>query len=481
MIRESLTTAVLTQAWQIAAVALVVALATRLLGRHRPHLSLLLWTLVFVKCLTPPAWSSPLGLFSWLQLRVQDPVAASPGDGQASGYRAFRATSAPKATGAADVGVDGRRRVIAAEVLLAVWIAGIVGTAGLAFIGWRRCRRQIRELQVECEPELRVQVEALARRLGLGRKVEPIVCGGAVGPAAIGVLRPRLILPQRLVTGRRFEQFEAIIAHELIHIRRQDTVLLLVELAAKVLWWFHPLVWIAGRQTARLRERCCDAETVARLGCRPASYARGLLDVLEHLQVCRGVTLSPGVRPAEITRRRLETIMRESHTFQKSTPRYAWLLVALVALILLPGSPLILRGKASPKEPADAAAIEQKLAELERSCAQAGLTAEETKAALEVAKRVQADKHELCKLEACGKLNAVEKRRVRQADRQVRASLGEGSGQAARGGGGGQVDRRGNGGSPRKSLCRRASTTTPSSAATKPARCPRWKKRPSKK
>ena len=406
---EALAGAVLTQAWQIAAVALCVALAARLLGRRRPHLSLLLWTLVFVKCLTPPLWSSPMGLFSWLQLRVQSPVAILPADGQTSAFETRGAMPVSRAVSADDFDFSGPRRTVAADVLLAVWIAGVAGTAGLALLGWRRCRRQIRETQVECDPQLRARVEELGRRLGLGRRVEPVVCGGALGPAVIGVLRPQLILPQRLVAGRRFDQFEPIIAHELIHIRRQDTVLLLVELAAKVLWWFHPLVWIAGRQTARLRERCCDAETVARLGCRPASYARSLLDVLEHLQVCRGLTLAPGVRPAEITRRRLETIMRESHTFRKSTPRYAWLLVALAGLILLPGSPLVLRGTASPKEPADAATIEQKLDELERSCAQAGLTAEETKAALEVAKRVQADKYELCKLEACGKLSALEK------------------------------------------------------------------------
>lgn len=102
--------------------------------------------------------------------------------------------------------------------------------------------------------------------------------------------------------------------------------------------------------------------------------------------------------------------MKESNTFQRTTSRQAWLLVALAGLILLPGSPLILRSNANPAEPVDAASIDQKLAELERSCAQAGLTADETQAALAVAKRVQADKHELCKLEACGKLSAVEKR-----------------------------------------------------------------------
>jgi hypothetical protein len=110
----------------------------------------------------------------------------------------------------------------------------------------------------------------------------------------IGVLRPQLILPQRLVSGRAFDQFEAIVAHELVHVRRRDTALLLVELAAKVLWWFHPLVWMASRQASRWRECCCDAETVARLGCSPASYARGLLDVLEHLQVDRSLLALQG-------------------------------------------------------------------------------------------------------------------------------------------------------------------------------------------
>jgi hypothetical protein len=82
---------------------------------------------------------------------------------------------------------------------------------------------------------------------------------------------------------------------------------------------------------------------------------------------------------------------------------------ALAGLILLSGSLLIPCSQADPGQAADAASVGQKLAELERACAEAGLTTDETKAALEVAKRVQADKYEVCKLEACGKLSAVEK------------------------------------------------------------------------
>jgi hypothetical protein len=69
-----------------------------------------------------------------------------------------------------------------------------------------------------------------------------------------------------------------------------------------------------------------------------------------------------------------------------------------------------LRIQARPQEPVDPAAVEQKLAELEHASRQAGLTGEETKAVIELAKRVQADKFELFKLQAKGKLNDVEQR-----------------------------------------------------------------------
>ena len=58
------------QIWQVTALLAIVAVATRLVCRRRPHLAYMLWMLVVLKCLTPPLWSSPAGLFSWAQFRV---------------------------------------------------------------------------------------------------------------------------------------------------------------------------------------------------------------------------------------------------------------------------------------------------------------------------------------------------------------------------------------------------------------------------
>src|SRR5260221_5035822 len=62
-----------TQAWQLAALTIVVALVVKLGCRRRPQLAYLLWMLVIVKSLTPPLWSSPAGMFSWALVEINSP------------------------------------------------------------------------------------------------------------------------------------------------------------------------------------------------------------------------------------------------------------------------------------------------------------------------------------------------------------------------------------------------------------------------
>jgi len=58
------------QIWQVTVLLAIVAVATRLVCRRRPHLAYVLWMLVILKCLTRPLWSSPTSFFSWAQFRI---------------------------------------------------------------------------------------------------------------------------------------------------------------------------------------------------------------------------------------------------------------------------------------------------------------------------------------------------------------------------------------------------------------------------
>jgi hypothetical protein len=165
-----------------------------------------------------------------------------------------------------------------------------------------------------------------------------MVAASRFGPAVIGLLRPVIVLPEMIVQGKSPADLEPILAHELIHVRRGDLWVGMLQTLAVGLWWFHPLVWLASRWISREAERCCDEAVLATLRCAPARYARCLLDVLDRKQSLRSVPAFPGVRPAEVTSRRLERIMQLGQGSRPRTPWWCWLVLVGLAAATLPGA-----------------------------------------------------------------------------------------------------------------------------------------------
>ena len=408
------------QAWQIAVLAILVAFLVRQLCPQRPHLAYALWMVVILKCLTPPLWSSPVGLFSWVQADERPVEESSEGvltwiTGLFSPADAVSPERAGRSAQDADVAPSmgraaaGRRWHWSVKELAPwVWLTGSMLMSGAFAYGLLRCRRVIARNRSGRDPAFERRVAELAARLGIRQPIGVVLTDEPMGPAVFGIFRPTLILPRTLVTACDFDKLAPIIAHELVHVARRDAVMTALQVSAQIVWWFFPLVWWAGRQATRERERCCDAETVARLGCRPAHYARCLLDVLEHKQELRTPFLLTGLRPVEITSIRLEGIMKRANTSCRRTPHYCWAIAVLMAFVVLPGSPLVIETAAQSKDGISAAELQDKLARLESATWQAGLSPDETKAFLKLAERVECDEKVLMKLQAQGKLSDME-------------------------------------------------------------------------
>ncbi|MDP7017342.1 MAG: M56 family metallopeptidase, partial [Pirellulaceae bacterium] len=99
-------------------------------------------------------------------------------------------------------------------------------------------------------------------------------------PTVVGILRPAILLPFSLATGLTAEQVEAVLTHELVHIRRYDHLINLMQRVVEALFFFHPAVWWLSRRIRIERENCCDDIVVA-LGYEPAAYAESLIKIAE--------------------------------------------------------------------------------------------------------------------------------------------------------------------------------------------------------
>src|SRR5262249_15828150 len=115
----------------------------------------------------------------------------------------------------------------------------------------------------------------------------------------------------------------------------------LLQLLAQILWWFHPLVWLANHEACRECERCCDEETVAELGCRPGQYARCLLDVASQRPTYSPALGWPGIRTTQVTAQRIKSIMDRTRSLNRRTPRWYWAFGIVMAAAILPGAELL--------------------------------------------------------------------------------------------------------------------------------------------
>jgi beta-lactamase regulating signal transducer with metallopeptidase domain len=160
------------------------------------------------------------------------------------------------------------------RVLVAAWAAGVTLLTGRLAGGCWRVRR-VRLSATAARPAWQAASERLARRLHLGVAFRVAESRLVDAPAVIGWLRPLILLPVALASGLPPGQVEAVLAHELAHIRRRDYVVNLLQTATEALFFFHPGVWWVSARIREEREHCCDDAAVEAVG-EVTAYAEAL-------------------------------------------------------------------------------------------------------------------------------------------------------------------------------------------------------------
>jgi beta-lactamase regulating signal transducer with metallopeptidase domain len=162
------------------------------------------------------------------------------------------------------------------------WLIGVLVLSMRSLGGWVLLERHRRRATTPAETHWLTTMAKLAERLRISRAVR--LCESALTevPAVIGWIRPVVLFPLSAFSGLTAEQMEALLAHELAHIRRHDYLVNLLQTCAETLLFYHPAVWWVGRRMRAERENCCDDLAVEMCG-DAVSYACALAQ-MEHLR-----------------------------------------------------------------------------------------------------------------------------------------------------------------------------------------------------
>ncbi|HKP14129.1 MAG TPA: M56 family metallopeptidase [Blastocatellia bacterium] len=200
--------------------------------------------------------------------------------------------------------------------LVAVWFAGVLFLS-LRFLGGLVITRRLKRLQTSpLLEQWQTKLAALCEQLRVSRPVRLCESVLVEVPTVIGWLRPVILLPVSALTGLSPAQLEALLAHELGHIKRYDYLVNLLQTAVETLLFYHPAVWWLSSQIRQEREHCCDDLAVATCG-NVLVYARALAE----LEQLRGVAPQLAVAASGgVLLRRIQRLVgnpaRPSHRFE---------------------------------------------------------------------------------------------------------------------------------------------------------------------
>src|SRR5439155_15282358 len=144
--------------------------------------------------------------------------------------------------------------------------------------GWLWVQRLRTRGVAPADADFRRMASRLSRRLRITRVVTLLDSSLVDVPTVIGFLRPVVLLPVTALAGLTSQQIEAILAHELAHIRRHDYLVNLLQTLVETVLFYHPAVWWVSRRIRIERENCCDDLAVSLCG-DPVAYATALADL----------------------------------------------------------------------------------------------------------------------------------------------------------------------------------------------------------
>jgi bla regulator protein blaR1 len=293
--------------WQSTLFAVAAALLTVVLRHNRARDRYGLWLAASVKFLIPFSLFAALGSALGAGPELRAPPAA---------LLLLSAVSHPFAGPGALGGAAGLVGLVPGNLTRALpWLAGVWALGFIAVVSawcarWRRLSMAIRgatPLEAGREVEVLRRMERIG---GIRRPIAVLLSGASLEPGVFGILSPVLLWPRGMSAHLDDAHLEAVVAHEVWHVRRRDNLAAALHVLVEATFWFHPLVWWLGARLVAERERACD-EQVLEFGSARTVYAEGILKTCEFC-VRYSLPFLSSVTGADLKRRIAEIMTRRT-------------------------------------------------------------------------------------------------------------------------------------------------------------------------
>ncbi len=245
--------------WQVALLAGLVWMLSRVFRRRSAAFRHMLWLVVFLKLVIPPTLAAPWSLGNAIATIPETPQSISFREGVFPTKETDSESLIPLMAGAPlPKEYNDLKRLSTPALAMIAWAAGATGLFGLMLVQYWWYRRRMLGNLSEAPDTMRELLERQAALLGLTRRVELKLSQKVSTPAVVGLVHPVILLPAAWDTEFPEADLINVLAHELAHIKRGDLLVGWITGLLACVYWFHPAAWVAGINLRREREMVCD-------------------------------------------------------------------------------------------------------------------------------------------------------------------------------------------------------------------------------
>ena len=285
--------------WQSTLVAAAAGLLTLALRKHHARARYWLWLAASLKFLIP--FSLLVGIGHYLA-RSRPAATAQP-----TLYSAFEEITQPFALPSTPAShavaplISSSSWLHFLPAIVATWLCGFLVVLVVWTIRWRRVSAAMKSAEPISAGREVGALRRVERLGGIRKPIALLLSRTSIEPGIFGIARPVLIWPEGISHRLEDAHLEAILAHEVWHVRRRDNLYAALHMLVEAVFWFYPLVWWLGARLLEERERACDEEVVE-FGSDRHIYAESILRVCEFCLTSPLVCVS-GVTGADLKQR----------------------------------------------------------------------------------------------------------------------------------------------------------------------------------
>ncbi|MEL6194658.1 MAG: M56 family metallopeptidase [Bacteroidota bacterium] len=174
-----------------------------------------------------------------------------------------------------------------------IWLSGFI-IFGLKWVsGWMYVQYLKKSAYLIAEEHWREKLDILLKKMDIGKDIQILASDHVMSPILVGHIKPIILFPAALLTGLQPEHLEAIISHELAHVKRHDYLVNIVISGMEMILFYHPAYWWMANMIKKERELCCDDMAVSVIK-SPLKYAEALAEVQSYEQ--SAVSLAMGIQ-----------------------------------------------------------------------------------------------------------------------------------------------------------------------------------------